>query len=212
MYGGGLRCVQVYGTCGGCQYQHLSVVGQRDWKRRHVTEVLAKMANLTNVAVSQTPALNFQPQLQLPVRWRAYALRSLVAKQVNPVLGTGEVFAYRSKLTPHYDKPVQVRWRTGEEHLTPTLRCSRRHCDIEPPMVVDAASVDDPTEPEALALTLTCRGPPWLDRQGEIRAIGFLKQSSRSLVDVPRCEIATPAINEHLATMREEVRQRVRQA
>jgi hypothetical protein len=31
-------------------------------------------------------------------------------------------------------------------------------------------------------------------------------------VDVDRCEIATPAINERLATLREEVRARARKA
>ena len=48
--------------------------------------------------------------------------------------------------------------------------------------------------------------------QGGIKEIGFLKLGSRSLVDVGRCDIATPAINERLATLREEVRARARKA
>lgn len=48
--------------------------------------------------------------------------------------------------------------------------------------------------------------------QGEIGDIGFLKLGSRSLVDVARCEIATPAINARLQTLREEVKAAARKA
>lgn len=44
-------------------------------------------------------------------------------------------------------------------------------------------------------------------RDGEIGAIGFLRSGTRSsIVDVPRCEIAMPEINERLAAMREQAR------
>jgi tRNA (uracil-5-)-methyltransferase len=45
-------------------------------------------------------------------------------------------------------------------------------------------------------------------RTGEektIAAIGFLRQSSRSIVDVPSCPIATPAVNEKYQLVREEL-------
>jgi tRNA/tmRNA/rRNA uracil-C5-methylase (TrmA/RlmC/RlmD family) len=44
-------------------------------------------------------------------------------------------------------------------------------------------------------------------REGEEMAIGFLRQGNRfDIVDVPRCEIATDAINERLAAERAEIR------
>ena len=46
-------------------------------------------------------------------------------------------------------------------------------------------------------------------REGEELAIGFLRQGNRfDIVDVPRCEIATDAINERLASERAEIRRR----
>jgi 23S rRNA (uracil1939-C5)-methyltransferase/tRNA (uracil-5-)-methyltransferase len=47
-------------------------------------------------------------------------------------------------------------------------------------------------------------------REGEEPAIGFLRQGNRfDIVDVPRCEIATDAINARLAAVRAEIRGRV---
>lgn len=44
-------------------------------------------------------------------------------------------------------------------------------------------------------------------RDGEIGAIGFLRAGTRSsIVDVPRCEIAMPELNDRLASVREAVR------
>jgi tRNA/tmRNA/rRNA uracil-C5-methylase (TrmA/RlmC/RlmD family) len=46
-------------------------------------------------------------------------------------------------------------------------------------------------------------------REGEELAIGFLRQGNRfDIVDVPRCEIATEAINARLAAVRAEIRSR----
>ncbi len=44
-------------------------------------------------------------------------------------------------------------------------------------------------------------------KEGEIGAIGFLRAGTRSsIVDVPRCEIAMPELNEALAAVREQAR------
>jgi tRNA/tmRNA/rRNA uracil-C5-methylase (TrmA/RlmC/RlmD family) len=44
-------------------------------------------------------------------------------------------------------------------------------------------------------------------KDGEIGAIGFLRAGTRSsIVDVPRCEIAMPELNDKLASVREEAR------
>ena len=70
------------GTCGGCQYQHMSIEAQRDWKTKHVEEVL------------------LQQQIK--------DYDSQASFQVLPTLGTPEVYGYRSKITPHYQAPKEV--------------------------------------------------------------------------------------------------------
>lgn len=62
--------------CGGCQYQHMSVTSQRDWKQKQVVTVLSRIASL--------PSSEFH---------------------VNPVVGSADFYGYRSKITPHYDLP-----------------------------------------------------------------------------------------------------------
>jgi 23S rRNA (uracil1939-C5)-methyltransferase/tRNA (uracil-5-)-methyltransferase len=107
----------LFGTCGGCQYQHLTYAEQLKWKRQQVEELLQHMAG--------------------------------IAFAVNPVIGSPREFGYRSKITPHF----------------------RAHGREQPP------------------------------------PIGFLKQGTRfDLVDVPRCEIATPEINAKLPEVREKTR------
>ena len=70
------------GICGGCQYQHMSIEAQRDWKTKHVEEVL------------------LQQQIE--------GYDSKEALGVLPTLGTSEVYNYRSKITPHYQAPKEV--------------------------------------------------------------------------------------------------------
>ncbi len=36
----------LFGRCGGCQYQHLAYEGQLAWKRRHVAELLVRLAGM----------------------------------------------------------------------------------------------------------------------------------------------------------------------
>ena len=64
----------LFGTCGGCQYQHLTYQRQLEWKRRQVTELLQHMAQLDDV-------------------------------DVRPVIGSPREWHYRSKITPHFQKP-----------------------------------------------------------------------------------------------------------
>jgi 23S rRNA (uracil1939-C5)-methyltransferase/tRNA (uracil-5-)-methyltransferase len=110
----------LFGTCGGCQYQHLTYAEQLKWKRQQVEELLQHMAG--------------------------------IAFAVNPVIGSPREFGYRSKITPHFRAH-------GREQPLP---------------------------------------------------IGFLKQGTRfDLIDVPRCEIATPEINAKLPEVREQTRRRL---
>ena len=126
----------LFGTCGGCQYQHLTYAEQLKWKRQQVEELLKFMAG--------------------------------VEFAVNPVIGSPREFGYRSKITPHFRA-----WHGGP---------------VSRPAAVGREA--DPRKTE----------PP----------IGFLKQGTRfDLVDVPRCEIATPEINAKLPEIRERTRQRL---
>ncbi|MBC2596093.1 class I SAM-dependent RNA methyltransferase [Ruficoccus amylovorans] len=38
----------LFGTCGGCQYQHMSYAAQREWKRQQVSELLVRLAGITH--------------------------------------------------------------------------------------------------------------------------------------------------------------------
>lgn len=44
----------LFGDCGGCQYQHLSLEVQRDWKRRHVEDSLSRLAGASEFVVEDT--------------------------------------------------------------------------------------------------------------------------------------------------------------
>ena len=70
------------GICGGCQYQHMSIEAQRDWKTKHVQEVL------------------------LQQHIDGYSTEEQV--HVLPTIGTEEVYGYRSKITPHYQAPKEI--------------------------------------------------------------------------------------------------------
>lgn len=69
----------LFQQCGGCQYQHMDISLQRHWKTRHVQELLERIGKLDPDA--------FPPTLQ--------------------TVGTGEIYNYRSKITPHYDRPIK---------------------------------------------------------------------------------------------------------
>jgi tRNA/tmRNA/rRNA uracil-C5-methylase (TrmA/RlmC/RlmD family) len=64
----------LFGTCGGCQYQHLSYEKQLAWKTRQILELLKHMAG--------------------------------EEREVNFCESSGQIWNYRSKITPHFEKPV----------------------------------------------------------------------------------------------------------
>lgn len=63
----------LFGTCGGCQYQHLDYSAQLAWKTQQVSELLRHMAGLEH--------------------------------PVEPCIASPKVWNYRSKITPHFDRP-----------------------------------------------------------------------------------------------------------
>jgi tRNA/tmRNA/rRNA uracil-C5-methylase (TrmA/RlmC/RlmD family) len=66
------RC-PLFGTCGGCQYQHLDYPRQLEWKARQVGELMKHMAG--------------------------------IVFPVNRCISSAQTWHYRSKITPHFDKP-----------------------------------------------------------------------------------------------------------
>ena len=69
------KCPLATGQCGGCQYQHVAIEDQRKWKTEQVSELLERIGKLDNI-----PA-------------------------VKDTVGTEHIYGYRSKLTPHYNRP-----------------------------------------------------------------------------------------------------------
>jgi tRNA/tmRNA/rRNA uracil-C5-methylase (TrmA/RlmC/RlmD family) len=49
---------EYFEICGGCQYQHLSVSAQRDWKKKQVEELLVRIAGIEGVNVNDVVGTN----------------------------------------------------------------------------------------------------------------------------------------------------------
>ncbi len=105
---------------------------------------------------------------------------------VAPVIGSPEEYGYRSKITPHFAAPrtaASLEFRVSGLELPPK------------------SQADGSTTPNPKLQTRNSDRPPF--------PIGFLRQGTRfDLVDVPRCPIATDAINARLPEVRAEVRAR----
>jgi 23S rRNA (uracil1939-C5)-methyltransferase/tRNA (uracil-5-)-methyltransferase len=64
---------KIFGSCGGCQYQHIKYPEQLRWKKMQVEELLLHMAGITC--------------------------------KVDEVTQSPQQYSYRTKLTPHFNKP-----------------------------------------------------------------------------------------------------------
>lgn len=104
--------------------------------------------------------------------------------EVAPVIGSPREFGYRSKITPHYNAPKARGSGLGVLGLE----------------LDQTAAFGEPTPNSKPQTTNTREAPP----------IGFLRQGTRfDIVDVPRCEIATDAINEKLPEVRAKTLARI---
>ena len=129
---------------------------------------------------------NFEYSGQLAWKRRQVAelLRHLAGIEfpVSPVIASPRQYAYRSKITPHFRARNAGRGTRGAE--SPAL--AGHGLPLAPGIPQSAPSAPHSPFP-----------------------IGFLRQGSRfDILDVPRCEIATDAINARLATVRADVRAR----
>jgi len=106
---------------------------------------------------------------------------------VSPVVASSREYGYRSKITPHFAAPRFMR--------TPATQVSTEEDQEETVPAAVSSIVDAPIAPAAIANQVTMHFP-----------IGFLRQGTRfDIVDVPRCPIATDAINSRLADVRADV-------
>lgn len=122
---------------------------------------------------------------------------------VAPVIASPRELGYRSKITPHFATPRF--WRTDAGG-------AKSAAAIAEPAV---AAPDDPSSDEPAPVPASAaHAPISAARSPNSEAvagasafpIGFLRQGTRfDIVDVPRCPIATDAINDRLATVRAEV-------
>ena len=64
---------ELFGECGGCQYQHLNYESQLKWKQKQVEDAFKRIGG--------------------------------VAFDVNETISSPKQYKYRSKLTPHFEKP-----------------------------------------------------------------------------------------------------------
>jgi tRNA (uracil-5-)-methyltransferase len=84
------------GVCGGCQYQHMSIEAQREWKTTHCLQVL-----------QQQQIKGYHDDKDKDGDGDHSEFEDL-SKYLHPTLGTKEIYGYRSKLTPHYQAPTET--------------------------------------------------------------------------------------------------------
>ncbi len=143
------------GTCGGCQYQHMTIGAQREWKKNHVVDVLARLGNITGVPVQE-------------------------------VVGTEHTFGYRSKITPHHEKP-----RSGEIRDIGFLRLGSRalvdvaQCAIATP-AINARLTGLREEVRAKARAAFEAATPKKPKGATL----FLRETQEGVVTDPRQEVS----------------------
>jgi tRNA/tmRNA/rRNA uracil-C5-methylase (TrmA/RlmC/RlmD family) len=82
------RC-PLAGSCGGCQFQHMKIDRQREWKTEYVRKGLEAQR-----------IRGYTPD--------ASAKFISIREKLFPTAGTDEIFEYRNKITPHYQAPVKM--------------------------------------------------------------------------------------------------------
>jgi 23S rRNA (uracil1939-C5)-methyltransferase/tRNA (uracil-5-)-methyltransferase len=113
---------------------------------------------------------------------------------VAPVIGSPREFGYRSKITPHFAAPGAAK---GSGFRVPGSELSE-----EPALTVAALNPEHETRNSKPETRNAARSAPPFP-------IGFLRQGARfEIVDVPRCEIATEAINTRLGEVRADIQAR----
>lgn len=115
-----------------------------------------------------------------------------VTFDVAPVIASPRAYGYRSKITPHFNPPRRA--FLPAPALSPTDPTVASQETTVPAAVSNPVPISDP------------RSPISDDDASRRFPIGFLRQGTRfEIVDVPRCPIATDAINARLTEVRARV-------
>ena len=85
------------GSCGGCQFQHMKIDRQRQWK----TEYVRKGLEAQNIR-------GYSPGPVTDESSAKTAKFTSIREKLFPTAGTDEIFEYRNKITPHYQAPVKM--------------------------------------------------------------------------------------------------------
>lgn len=101
----------LFGVCGGCQYQAVDYPTQLSWKQKHVEETFLRIGGIETT--------------------------------VNPTMASPKRFAYRSKLTPHYEKTLDT-----ENRKIGFLRHGSRRILVDVPTCPIATDSINATLPE----------------------------------------------------------------
>ncbi|TKA57970.1 hypothetical protein B0A53_00372 [Rhodotorula sp. CCFEE 5036] len=151
-YGNRVQC-QYFGECSGCQYQPLAYEEQLEMKRDVVRRAFANFSGL-------------EPSL-IP--------------EIGPTLASPLQYAYRTKLTPHFQTPP-----TGNGRNNKKKKKGKQAEDA-----TAAAPMED--EPK---------------KEWEV-TIGFEQKGRKRIVDIEECVIATKVINDALTGEREKVKSNI---
>ena len=203
------RC-PLFGRCGGCQYQHLVYAEQLEWKRRQVAGLLLHMAGVEFVV---TPVIGSP---------RQFGYRSKITPHFAALRRGQEVPGSKCQVPkkPQTDpKILQTTFSAQNPEprtQNPELETQNSELRTQNPELRTQNPELRAQNPELRALNSELRAQNSEPRTQNLKSvaaadfpIGFLRQGSRhDIIDVPRCEIATDAINLRLAEVRAGVRAR----
>lgn len=96
------RC-PLAGSCGGCQFQHMKIDHQRQWK----TEFVRKGLEAQNIQ-GYTPATTANNNFAVANGNEKKITYTPIRQKISLTIGTKEIYEYRNKITPHYQAPVKM--------------------------------------------------------------------------------------------------------
>ncbi|WVW78094.1 hypothetical protein I302_100045 [Kwoniella bestiolae CBS 10118] len=140
-----------FGECGGCQLQPVPYPLQLLHKKRTVQLAYQRFSDL--------------PSTALPT--------------IQPTIGSPKEWAYRTKITPHFDAPPKWFQKQMKE----------KKVSEEGEMNASTTNPTDPTE----------------ERRGWETRIGFERKGRPGVLDIEECPIATPVLNSKLTEERKRV-------
>ncbi|OCF33753.1 tRNA (uracil-5-)-methyltransferase [Kwoniella heveanensis BCC8398] len=147
-----------FGECGGCQLQPVPYPLQLLHKRRTVELAYQRFSNLSSSAV--------------PI--------------IQPTIGSPKQWAYRTKITPHFDAPPKA---------------ARNRMNAIKQAAKDAAAGAGEEEMMNAEAEAELEG-----RKGWDCRIGFERKGRPGVMDIEECPIATPILNEKMAGERKRVK------